>query len=163
MPIIFLSIITAIYIVINFLKYLIDGTVFKLNKVWVIVQIWTVVFVPICFLLLMDVSNENDCCSDIAIFSPNHRFLIYVLIGVSMFAYVISVFRKKILPPIQELFLHAFLILGLLINILLCKHLTTIEEGPIWWVVGNIPIILLILISISDNQKFLKTHIENNE
>jgi hypothetical protein len=163
MPIIFLSIITAIYIAINFLKYLIDGTVYKLNRVWIIVQIWTVVIVPICFLLLMDVSNENDCCSDSAIFSPNHRFLIYILIGASMFAYVISVIRNKILPPVQELFLHSFLILGLIINILLCKHLTTIEEGPIWWIVGNIPIILLILISISENQKLLKQHIQKNE
>jgi hypothetical protein len=163
MAVLFLPIITAIFIVINFLKYLIDGTVFKLNKIWAIVQIWTVVIVPICFLLLMDVPNNNDCCSDSAVFSPDHRFLIYILIGTSMFAYIISVFRKKILPPIQELFLHAFLILGLLINIFCCKHLTTIEEGPIWWVIGNIPIIMLILISISENQKFLKGHIERNE
>jgi len=80
-----------------------------------------------------------------------------------MFAYVISVFRKKILPPVQEFFLHALLILGLIINIVLCKHLTHIEDGSIWWVVGNIPIIFLFLISISQNQKLLKEHIEKNE
>ena len=162
MPIIILGVITAIFVVINFLKYLKDGTVFKLKKTWFVVQICSVVIVPICFLLFMDISNENDCCSDSAIFSPNHRLLIYILIGASMFAYLISIIRKKILPPILELLLHSFLILGLILNIILCKHLTTMEEGPVWWIVGNIPIILLFLISITENQKSLKEHIEKN-
>lgn len=163
MPLIILAVTTAIFVAINFLKYLIDGTVFKLKKTWLIVQVWTVGIAPICFLLFMDVSNENDCCFDSAIFSPEHRFLIYILIGASMFAYLISIIRKKILPPVLELLLHSFLILGLILNIILCKHLTTLEEGPIWWVVGNIPIILLFLISMSENQKLLKEHIEKNE
>ena len=71
-------------------------------------------------------------------------------------------FRKKVLTPIAELFLNSFLILGLILNITFCKHFTTIEEGYIWWIFGNIPIILLLLITLSENQNLLKNHIDEN-
>ena len=162
MTIIIVSIIiSAIYIVVNFFKYLISGTVFKLKKLWIAVQLWTVIVVPIFFLMIADIGKENNCCGDSAIFSPDHSFLIYILIGISMFAYVISITRKKILPPVQELFLHAFLIQGLIINLILCKHFNVTDDIP--FILGNVQIILLFFISMSENHKFLREHIEKNE
>lgn len=163
MPVIILSLITAVLISLNFLKYLFNGTLFNFKKSWLLIQLWTVVIVPISFLIFMDIPNVNDCCSDSAIFSPNHRLLIYILIGLSMVAYLVSVTRKNILPPVPELLLHSFLILGLILNLILCIHLTRTEDGPIWWVVGNIPIIFLFIISILENQKRLKVYIEDNK
>ena len=119
--------------------------------------------IPLSFLLFVDSSNMNDCCGDTAIFSPDHRLGIYTLIILSIVAFVVTIFRKTILPPILELLLNLFLLLGLILNILLCKHLTTSETGPIWWIFGNIPIILLLLITLSENQKLLKEHIKANK
>lgn len=155
-------IIPPLYVAINFLNYLIYGKVICRNKLWVIVQFWIVIIIP-CIVLFVDTSRENDCCSETAIFSPNHRLLLYILIGACMLAYMISITRKKIFPPVLELVLQSFLILGFIINIILCKHITAIHGRTLVWVIGNVPILLLFLISICENQKLLKNHIQKNK
>jgi hypothetical protein len=67
------------------------------------------------------------------------------------------------LTTIAELLVNLFLVLGLILNIIFCKHFTTIEEGYFWWIFGNVPIILLLLISLTENQKRIKLYIEENE
>ena len=160
---ILLTIISAIFILVNFIAYLTKGRVLTRNKLWTAIQIWTVVILPALFLSFMDLSNKNDCCTDSAIFSPEHRIGIYILIILYTIAFIINVFRKNILTPIGELFLNTFLILGLILNLIFCKHFTTIEEGYIWWLFGNVPIIMLLLIAMTENQKLLKNYIEENE
>jgi hypothetical protein len=160
---ILLTIISAIFIVVNFISYLTKGKVITRNTLWKIIQIWTAVVLPTLFLSFMDLSNKNDCCSDSAIFSPEHRIGIYSLIILYTIAFVINIFRTNILTPIAELFLNSFLILGLILNLIFCKHFTTIEEGYIWWLFGNIPIILLLLINLTENQKLLQSFIEENK
>lgn len=118
---------------------------------------------PTLFLSFIDLPNKNDCCSDSAIFSPEHRIGIYTLIILYTIGYTVNVFRNNILAPIAELFLNASLVLGLVLNILFCKHFTTIEEGYLWWLFGNVPIIMLLLITLTENQKLLRFHIQQNE
>lgn len=110
----------------------------------------------------MDLPNKNDCCSDSAVFSPEHRIGVYTLVIFSAIAFVVGVFRKKLFPPISELILNSLLILGLILNIIFCKHFTTVEEGYLWWIFGNIPIIMLLLIMLTENQKELKEYIQEN-
>ena len=141
---ILLTIISAIFILVNFIAYLTKGRVLTRNKPWTVIQIWTVVILPTLFLSFMDLSNKNDCCTDSAIFSPGHRIGIYILIILYTIAFIVNVFRKNILTPIAELFLNTFLILGLILNLIFCKHFTTIEEGYIWWLFGNVPIVMLL-------------------
>jgi len=160
---ILLTIISAIFILVNFIAYLIKGRVITRKKLWSIIQIWTVVILPTWFLLFMDLSNKNDCCTDSAIFSPDHRIGIYALIIIYTITFTINIFRKNILTPIAELFLNSFLVLGLLLNIVFCIQFTTIEYGYIWWVFGNIPIIMLLLIELSENQNILTLYIIENE
>lgn len=160
---ILLTIISAIFILVNFIAYLTKGKVITKNILWRVIQIWTVVVLPALFLSFMDLSNKNDCCSDSAIFSPEHRIGIYLLIILYTIAFVINIFRINILTPTSELFLNSFLILGLILNLIFCKHFTTIEEGYIWWLFGNVPIIMLLLISLAENQKLLQAYIEENE
>lgn len=160
---ILLTLISAIFILVNFISYLTKGKVITRSTLWKIIQIWTIVVLPFLFLSFMDLPNKNDCCTDSAIFSPEHRIGIYTLLIFYTVAFVITVFRTNILTPIAELFLNSFLILGLILNFIFCKHFTTIEEGYIWWLFGNIPIIMLLLIALTENQKLLQAFIEENE
>jgi hypothetical protein len=160
---ILLTIISAIFILVNFIAYLIRGRIITRKKLWIVIQIWTVVILPTLFLSFMDLINKNDCCTDSAIFSPEHRIGIYTLIILCTTAFTINVFRKNILPPIAELFLNSFLVLGLALNLIFCNHFTTIEEGYLWWLFGNIPIIMLLLIALTENQNQLRYYIEENK
>lgn len=139
------------------------GHIVTNRKLWRVIQIWTVVILPTLFLSFMDLPNKNDCCSDSAVFSPGNRIGIYTLIIFYTGAYIITIFRENLLPPLSELVLNSFLILGLILNIIFCKHFTTIDEGYIWWLFGNIPIIMLLLIVLTEKQKQLKEYFEEND
>lgn len=167
MPIFLIAIILAIisgpFVLVNFIAYLIKGRIITNKKLWVVIQIWTVAVLPLMFLSFMDLSQHNNCCSDSAIFSPEHRIGIYALIIIYTIAYTVSVFRKTILPPIPETILNSFLLLGLILNLLFCKHFTTTQEDSIWPIFGNIPILLLLLIMLTENQKRLQRYIQENQ
>lgn len=47
-------------------------------------------------------------------------------------------------------------------NIIFCIQFTTIEDGYFWWIFGNIPIVMLLLISLTENQKLLKVYLEES-
>ncbi|MBL8000291.1 MAG: hypothetical protein JNL32_16855, partial [Candidatus Kapabacteria bacterium] len=96
---ILLTIISAIFVLVNFIAYLTNGGVLTRNKLWTVIQIWTVVIVPTLFLSFMDLPYKNDCCTDSAIFSPEHRIGIYTLIILSITAFVVNIFKKNIFPP----------------------------------------------------------------
>ncbi|WP_179319717.1 DUF6688 domain-containing protein [Winogradskyella helgolandensis] len=163
-PIIFLLVVIPIsFVVFNFIFYIIKGRIKTTEKVFKAFQIWTVVIVPTAFILNADVGVLNDCCTDSALFSPEHRLGIYTLLITYTLFYCISIFKKSVLPPIVELFTNSFLILGLIINVLLCFHIHPMELGLFMWILGNVPIILLLFIELNKNQKLLKLHIEQNE
>lgn len=122
-----------------------------------------VVILPIFFLVSFDLEEANNCCTDSAVFSPEHRVGIYSLIAVSMVAYSISIFRKQLFPPIIELLTNIFLIMGLIINLLLCFHIYNKEFGAFFLPIGSVPIIMLFFIQLYDNHLLLKTYINENE
>ena len=119
------------------------------------------VILPILFLTYMDLPYKNDCCGQSAIFSPEHRPGIYILIFLYTIAYMVNIFRAGILTPIAELGLNVMLILGLILNVLFCIHFTTTEEGMLFWLFGNVPMIMLLLITMAENQKLLKKVIDS--
>lgn len=157
-----LTLLSSSFVLVNFFPFVITGKLITNNKLWRIVEIWVVVLLPIVFVSLFDLPLRNDCCSDSAVFSPEHRIGIYFLIITYTIAYVVSIFRKEILTPVLELLLNMFLVLGLILNIAFCFHFTTEEEGPLLWIFGNIPIILMLLIKLAQNQIKLKLYIEKN-
>ena len=159
---ILLTLISSVFVLVNFIGYLMKRHIMTNKKLWRIIQIWTVVILPALFLSFADLPNKNDCCSDSAVFSPGNRIGIYTLISLYTGAFIVTIFREKLLPPFSELILNSFLILGIILNIVFCKHFTTIEEGYIWWLFGNIPIILLLLIVLAEKQKQLKKYLEEN-
>lgn len=163
LPFLFLIIISFGFVCYNFLYFLIHCEVKTRKKLFRIIEIWTVVIVPLFFLTFSGFGQKNDCCTDSALFAPGHSIGIYFLIIAYTASYVISIFRKDIFPPIPELFINSFLILGLIINVLLCIHINKEEFGQFFWFFGNIPILMLLLIRLVKNQKLLKQHIELNE
>lgn len=160
---IFLIFIVPFFVLVNFIFYLNKKRIITNKIIWVVVQIWTVIALPAWFLSNFDLGQVNDCCSESAIFSPAHRIGIYTLMILCVVAFVINMFRKSILSPIAEVLLNSFLLLGLVLNILFCIHFTTNEDGCFLWIIGNIPVIMLLLIALMENQRLLKKYIESNE
>ena len=71
-------------------------------------------------------------------------------------AYTVNILRVDILTPVAELVLNVMLILGLILNVLFCIHFTTTEEGLLFGFFGNVPIIMLLLMAMAENQRLLK-------
>lgn len=161
-PLFLLVLISFIFVIYNFIYYLNNNRLKTRQNIFIVVELWTVVLVPIFFLFMSDIGQKNDCCTDSALFSPEHRIGIYTLIILYTISYIISIFRKSILPPIIELFINSFLILGIIINVILCIHINKEDLGVFFWAFGNIPIILLLFIKLNENQKLLRSEIEQN-
>ncbi len=154
----FLFFTSLFFVFINCIVYFTKGRIITRKKIWIPIQLWSVIIVPFFFLYFADLGETNDCCSGSAIFSPNHRIGIYILIILSAISYVFGLFKKDVRSPITEVFHNSLLILGLILNIIFCLHF-----NPFFIVLGNVPIILLYLIMLVENQKQLKLHIINNE
>lgn len=146
----------------NFIWFLVKGKTHTKKNIFWFVEILSIVILPIFFLYTADYGLENDCCEGTAVFSPEHSVGIYVLIIFSIIAYGFTTFRKQLFTPILELLLNLFLVLGLVINVLLCIHLTTISEGYLYWIFGNIPVIMLFLIQLYKNHQLLQYYITAN-
>lgn len=152
-----LVIVIAVYVLLRFLYVLfVNRNVRRDKTVFTIAEVWTVLIVPIVF-LAVEVGHKNDCCGTTAVFSPDHRPGIYLLIGLCQSAYVVALCRTRLFPPVPELLLNLLLLLGLAINVLLCFHLPGI------WIFGNIPIILLILMKLMKHQAMLESRFLEEE
>ena len=161
LPII-LTIILSLFVLVNFIAYLAKGRILTRPIIWQGIQGWVVVILPILFLIYMDLPNQNDCCGQSAIFSPEHRPGIYIVIFLCIIAYTVNILRVDILTPVAELVLNVMLILGLILNVLFCIHFTTTEEGLLFGLFGNVPIIMLLLMAMAENQRLLKKAMDSN-
>lgn len=159
MALIYLILIVSILIGLVFAGFLFTGKIYVNRTVWAFFQIWGVVAVPFIYLLFMDIDHVNDCCSDSAVFSPDHRASIYMVIILCMSAYVVNIFKKAVFPPLLEVLINSFLILGIIINALLWWHL----ENPVIWAMGSLPVILLFIIELVNNHRLLNDYINENE
>ncbi len=156
--VVLLILLSFIFVLVNFIYFLFKGRIITNRKFFIGIELWTVVILPIIFLCFFDYPFENNCCNDSSVFSPEHHLGIYILLLVYTISYTISIFRQHILPPIAELLLNTFLILGILLNILLC-----IQLGLFFLAIGNIPIIMLLLIKLYHRQHLIKTYLQENK
>lgn len=161
--ILLIFLVPALFVAANFLGFISNGQLITPKGLFGFMESFTVFFAPVFFLFLLDVGEKNDCCSDSAVFSPAHRLTVYVLILLCMIAYAIAMLKGGILTPIAELLLNSILIAGLIINILLCFHLHTKGDDFIFWLLGNVPIILLFLMKLSERHILIRDHIVDNE
>jgi hypothetical protein len=149
-----LIITSVLLVVINFLYFLSHNTIFTRPSIFRWFSLWVVIITPLFFLLFEDTGRQNDCCSSSAFFSPEHRTSMYVLISLCMAAYVFSVFRNRLRPPLVELVINVLLVTGLVMNVAIGIHVHP-DGGSLVWLIGNVPIMMLFLIQIQENMRFI--------
>lgn len=124
------------------------------NEIMVLFDIVIVLGYPLIFLTTFDFGNNNECCGDTAIFSPNHRLSIYVLIVICIVNYFYSR-NTKFKTPIIELFSITLLTLGIFLNAIIAIHI-----DPIFWCFNLQILILFSLALIEKNEKII-SYMEN--
>jgi len=146
----------TILVIIDFIKYLIKGS--RLSDP-ITSKILDAIFIFILPLLYLIVDEKvNDCCGETATFSPNHRLTIYVFILLSVFSFFYSKYKKNILSPVLEVILNSMLLIGIVLNIFISKQL----NSPLALAV-NVPIIILFIFVLIENQKKLVEYLKTNE
>lgn len=147
MPIILLFLAIPILLVaIDFIAFLFRKKRLYPHAVNIILDVIIVVALPLFFLIVVD-EAKNDCCSDSAAFSPEHKLTMYVLIGVSVLAYFTSTLKKGLISPIVETLINSILLGGIILNIFIALQLKEILG------LFNIPIILLFILELAKNQQ----------
>jgi hypothetical protein len=143
--------------VLDFIYYLIKGKRMYGVLFTHLVEWATMVILPVYFLVYID-EPSNNCCTDSAVFSPDHKLTMYFLIGVCLIAFFYSTYKATIHSPILEVLCNSLLLLGITLNMLIGYH----SENPLW-AIGNLPIILQLLLQLSKSHKiFLAYHTEEH-
>ncbi|TAE31693.1 MAG: hypothetical protein EAZ92_02410 [Candidatus Kapaibacterium sp.] len=104
-----------------------------------------IVGLPLMYIGAFDWGLDNDCCSDSATFSPEHRLTVYVLIALYTASFLVSSWKKTLAPPLVEVLLNVMLLVGIGLNVAIMLHVRYIG------VVGNLPIILLLATRLASN------------
>lgn len=157
--IIIIFITPSLFVAANFISYLISGSTITNIKLWRILQICVIVILPLVYLWEQDLSATHECCSEGTIFSPKHRIGMYFLIVSSMVAYLISIYRKNIWPPIGELLLNVWLVLGLVITGFVFFQIGEDRADSYF---GVLPVTMLYLIALADNHRKIKNQVDLN-
>lgn len=137
----------AILVVIDFIKYCMNGKRLFLPRFIHVFEGLVILGLPLLYLSVLDFGLLNDCCSDSATFSPEHRLTIYSWIVICMIAYFYSRYRQSLAPPIVEIAVNSLLLSSIILNFFIAYHVSFIS------IFGNLPIILLFIIALMDNQK----------
>jgi len=146
----------VLLIIFDFTKYLITGKRSDYTKVNRVLELISIVGIPMFFLFGF-AENSNDCCSESAPFSPEHVLTIYVLIGICTIAYFISSYKKEIISPILETLINSLLLGGIVLNVFIAIQV----KIPILWGLGNLPVVLLFILALVKNQKEVAEYSQN--
>ncbi len=147
-PVLFVILIDLL-VVFDFMYYCINGKRLFPPVPSRIIEILVVLGLPLFYLVSFDFQQENDCCGDSALFSPEHRLTIYTWIALSAAAFFYVAFRKQLAPPLLEVIVNCLLLLGIVLNVFIAF------QGFLFpfTLLGHVPIILLFLLLLSENQK----------
>ncbi len=122
-----------------------------------ILEFISVLVFPIFFLATFDFRMENDCCTDSAVFAPEHRLTIYCWIALCIIAFLYVSYRRRLAPPLLEVIVNALLLIGIVLNIVIAFQVIQ----PLW-IIGNAPIILLFTSYLFLNQYQLLNELQEN-
>ncbi len=120
-----------------------------------IANFFTVAVYPFLFLAFMD--KTNDCCMDSAPFSPDHVVTMYILILMCVSAYFVSALTDWKRPPIIEVVINGFLIVGIILNIFIAFHLEEI------WFIFNLAIMFTFLMELVENHKAILREFQEDD
>ena len=139
---------TGIYAVVNLIYVIFSKNNEKKRPFIWIAEISGIIIAPSIFLLFFD-GPTNDCCGITAFFSPGHRLTIYVILLLSVISYFYSTIRTNLAPPLLEVLVNCFLIIGLVLSIFIAIH---IQNDEIFWMLG-IPAVFSFFLS-----RLIKNH-----
>ncbi|MCW3102016.1 MAG: hypothetical protein JWO09_456 [Bacteroidetes bacterium] len=139
--------IPGLMITIDFIYFLFKGKRFYNKKMQAFLDFAAVIVYPSLCLLFLDEAS-NDCCSESAVFSPEHRLTIYVLIFLCVVFYFYSGFKKSVGSPVLEVLCNCFLLIALPLNALICYQVG-FPVATVW----NMPIIFLFTIRLVENHR----------
>ncbi|MGH1432898.1 MAG: DUF6688 domain-containing protein [Lewinella sp.] len=147
LPVVLLVLI-GLSVALDFMYYCINGKRLFRPVLSRTLEVLVVLGFPLLYLGIFDFQQDNDCCNDSAVFSPEHRLTVYVWIALSMAAFFYSAFREKLAPPLLEVGVNCLLLLGIVLNVFIAF------QGVLFPVtLGHVPIVLLFLLLLSENQK----------
>lgn len=148
--IIIMLVVITVLAVVDFVSFAVWQKRIMGKVIGIILDVLAVVVYPVLYIMFFDFGQDNDCCSDSAAFSPDHRLSFYVLIVLCIAVYFYCVFRKRTAPPLAELFVNIFLVTGIIFNILLLFHIAE-------WisVLANSTIILLFIMMLGKNHRMV--------
>jgi len=164
---VFLVIFLLGVIVFNFFYFLINDELKIRKELWSALQI-LVIFISGLF-FFQNESNElnsqlNLCCDGSGtIFSIENRLGVYFMMILYKIGFLITIFKKKVLPPIIEVVLNILLMLGVLLNVILIFHISV--EGYLFLpqVCINFPLIIMLIINLIVRQRRLIRFIDENK
>jgi len=144
--VLFIFLLPTLFVAINFVYLIVKGEELYNSSFNLFLNFVVMISLPLFFINFVD-SNTNNCCSDSATFSPNHKISIYAVIIVTLIAYFYSRLRSSIQSPIVEVLINSILIIGIVFNGLMIYQIDFIS------IFGNYAIIMLLLIELINNQK----------
>lgn len=145
-------------VIIDFLKYIVTGSHLITGALFRITEFIVIILLPLIALSMEDIGQKNDCCSESAVFSPNHRTTIYFLIAICVLTYSYTSYRKTLATPIIEVVLSSILFMGIVLNIFIAIQF---NEFFLWFF-GNFPIIILFLYALIKTHQLWKISNKNN-
>ncbi|WP_324028187.1 hypothetical protein QSV08_09730 [Maribacter sp. BPC-D8] len=157
--IIILFAIPSILLSIDFIRFLITGKRIFNTTINGIIAFISIVVLPFIFISTFDMM-PNDCCTDSAVFSPDHRVTIYLIIVLCISTYYVSRFNKTITSPIIETLINAVLLGGIVFNAFIFVQVGESSgiDGNLLGLIGNAPIMVLFIFQLIENQKKVKEY-----
>ena len=153
MFLIILFAVTSISAVVDLCFFIINKKQWLSKWIRLLIEINSIIIGPWLFLFISDTGQVNDCCSDSAFFSPEHRLTIYVIIIICSITYFFTSHRKKLAPPLIELILSCFLLIGFFLNVFVAIQ----TEDSMLWLLGNVSIGALFLTTILKDHRLLSS------
>jgi len=143
----------SLFLIIEFINFLFYGKRIY-NLIFTrILEFAGMIVLPLAYLVILD-EDINDCCSDSATFSPEHRLTIFVFLILSVSFYFYSSFKSNVLSPIIEVITNSFLLFGFIFNIFIA-----IQVNSYFWLWGNIPVgILFVFQLIKNHNTFMELY-----
>ena len=150
-----LLLIPSLFVLVDFIYLLLKGKRLYGSAFYIVLDFVIMLLLPFLFLIAID-ENVNDCCSDSAVFSPDHKLTVYVLISFILLAYFYSRLKNKIQSPIIEVLINSILIIGVIFNAFIIYQINFVS------IFANYAIIMILLMELIENQKLFREESESS-
>ena len=137
----------TILLLIAFFGYFIRGKKIYNSFFYFLFEIFSLVIMPLFFLLVVS-GGPLDCCQSDTAFAPEHKLTIYIIVLLCVISYFYSAYKHSKKSPVLEVFYNSFLFIGIILNLFVARQV----QIPLGFF-GNTGPIILFIIQVAENQK----------